>query len=135
MTLNIMTIPCLPNFTSRFPLYCVLGSFKYAWVLDKLKRERETGCTINIQLMKFLTKRYDVTIVDCPGHRDYIKNMLTGTSQADCCISIVSAAPGEFEEGIEEGGQTREHALLAYTIGKMFILALYYIHLLLVLQR
>ena len=108
------------RFTFQFHLYFVLGSFKYAWVLDKLKKEREIGCTINIQLMKFLTKMYDVTLIDCPGHRDYLKNTLTGASQADCVVMIVSAAPVEFEEGIKEGGQTREHALLAYTLGKDF---------------
>merc|ERR1719337_290109 len=93
------------------------GSFKYAWVLDKLKAERERGITIDIQLMKFLTKRYDVTIIDAPGHRDFIKNMITGTSQADCAVLIVAAGVGEFEAGISKNGQTREHALLAYTLG------------------
>jgi len=93
------------------------GSFKYAWVLDKLKAERERGITIDIQLMKFLTKRYDVTIIDAPGHRDFIKNMITGTSQADCAILIVASSTGEFESGISKNGQTREHALLAYTLG------------------
>merc|ERR1712241_948829 len=93
------------------------GSFKYAWVLDKLKAERERGITIDIQLMKFLTKRYDVTIIDAPGHRDFIKNMITGTSQADCAVLIVASSTGEFEAGISKNGQTREHALLAYTLG------------------
>ncbi|KAL0166356.1 hypothetical protein M9458_038200, partial [Cirrhinus mrigala] len=86
------------------------GSFKYAWVLDKLKAERERGITIDISLWKFETSKYYVTIIDAPGHRDFIKNMITGTSQADCAVLI-------FEAGISKNGQTREHALLAYTLG------------------
>jgi len=93
------------------------GSFKYAWVLDKLKAERERGITIDIQLMNFMTKKYYVTVIDAPGHRDFIKNMITGTSQADCAILIVASSTGEFEAGISKNGQTREHALLAYTLG------------------
>merc|ERR1712140_96578 len=93
------------------------GSFKYAWVLDKLKAERERGITIDIALWKFETGKYYVTIIDAPGHRDFIKNMITGTSQADCAVLIVAAGTGEFEAGISKNGQTREHALLAYTLG------------------
>eukprot|EP01120_Amphizonella_sp_Union-15-10_P007679 TRINITY_DN261_c0_g1_i7.p1 TRINITY_DN261_c0_g1~~TRINITY_DN261_c0_g1_i7.p1 ORF type:complete len:450 (-),score=90.60 TRINITY_DN261_c0_g1_i7:52-1401(-) len=93
------------------------GSFKYAWVLDKLKAERERGITIDIALWKFETTKYYFTIIDAPGHRDFIKNMITGTSQADVAILIVAAGQGEFEAGISGNGQTREHALLAYTLG------------------
>jgi len=93
------------------------GSFCYAWVLDKLKSERERGITIDIALMQFETPRYDVTIIDAPGHRDFIKNMITGTSQADAAVLIVAAGTGEFEAGYAKTGQTREHLLLAYTLG------------------
>jgi elongation factor 1-alpha len=93
------------------------GSFKYAWVLDKLKAERERGITIDIALWKFETDVYYVTVIDAPGHRDFIKNMITGTSQADCAILIVASGTGEFEAGISKNGQTREHALLAFTLG------------------
>merc|ERR1711983_230708 len=93
------------------------GSFKYALVLDKLKAERERGITIDIALWKFETPKYYVTIIDAPGHRDFIKNMITGTSQADCGVLIIASGVGEFEAGISKNGQTREHALLAYTLG------------------
>ncbi|CAI8508626.1 unnamed protein product [Hanseniaspora opuntiae] len=93
------------------------GSFKYAWVLDKLKAERERGITIDIALWKFETPKYHVTVIDAPGHRDFIKNMITGTSQADCAILIIAGGVGEFEAGISKDGQTREHALLAFTLG------------------
>jgi elongation factor 1-alpha len=93
------------------------ASFKYAWVLDKLKAERERGITIDIALWKFETSKYYFTIIDAPGHRDFIKNMITGTSQADCAILVIASPTGEFEAGIAKTGQTREHALLAYTLG------------------
>jgi elongation factor 1-alpha len=101
------------------------ASFKYAWVLDKLKAERERGITIDIALWKFETPKYYITIIDAPGHRDFIKNMITGTSQADCAVLVIASGTGEFEAGIAKNGQTREHALLAYTLGvKQMIVAI-----------
>ncbi|CAF5180142.1 unnamed protein product, partial [Rotaria magnacalcarata] len=101
------------------------GSFKYAWVMDKVKASRERGMTVDISLCKFETEASDVTIIDAPGHRDFIKNMITGTAQADCAVLVVSASVGEFEAGISKNGQTREHALLAYTLGlKQMIVAI-----------
>ena len=93
------------------------GSFKYAWVLDKLKAERERGITIDIALWKFESETSVFTIIDAPGHRDFIKNMITGTSQADCAILMIASPTGEFESGWSKEGQTREHALLAFTMG------------------
>ena len=92
-------------------------TFKYAWVLDALKEERERGLTIDLRYLKFETPHYFFTIIDAPGHRDFVKNMITGTSQADAAVLFVSAKKGEFEAGIGPGGQTREHAFLAFTLG------------------
>ena len=93
------------------------ASFKYAWIMDKLKSERERGITIDISLWKFETAKYHFTIIDAPGHRDFIKNMITGTSQADCALLMIASPMGEFEAGVSKDGQTREHALLAFTLG------------------
>ncbi|XP_035678301.1 elongation factor 1-alpha 1-like isoform X2 [Branchiostoma floridae] len=94
------------------------GSFKYAWVLEKLKAERERR-TIEIE-----TAKYRVTMID-PGHLDFIQNMIAGTSRVDCALLIVSAGTGEFEEGMSNEGQTREHVLLAHIMGfKQLIVAI-----------
>jgi elongation factor 1-alpha len=92
-------------------------SFRFAWLLDRLKEERERGLTISLSYMKFETKKYFFTIIDAPGHRDFVKNMITGASQADAAILVVSARKGEFEAGMSAEGQTREHAILARTMG------------------
>ena len=92
-------------------------SEKYAFLLDRLKEERERGITINLTFMKFETKKYFFTIIDAPGHRDFVKNMITGASQADAAILAVSAKKGEFEAGMSPEGQTREHLILAKTMG------------------
>src|SRR5213594_2393074 len=92
-------------------------TFKYAWVLDSIKDERERGITIDLAFQKFETQKYFYTLIDAPGHRDFIKNMITGASEADVAILVVSLKPGETEAATEPGGQAREHAFLARTLG------------------
>jgi len=83
--------------------------------MDKLKAERERGITIDCSIFKFVTKTKRYTIIDAPGHRDFIKNMITGTSQADVALLILPAS--EFATAFSDDGQAREHTVLAYTLG------------------
>ncbi len=92
-------------------------SFKYAWVLDELKDERERGVTIDLAFQKFETNKYFYTLIDAPGHRDFIKNMITGASEADASVLVVSAKKGEEDVALNPGGQAREHAFLLKTLG------------------
>jgi len=92
-------------------------SFKYAWVLDELKDERERGVTIDLAFQKFETPKFFYTLIDAPGHRDFIKNMITGASEADASVLIVSAKKGEQDVALGPGGQAREHAFLLRTLG------------------
>jgi len=85
-------------------------TFEFAFVMDRLKEERERGLTIDLMHKEFQTDKFYFTIIDCPGHRDFVKNMITGASQADACILVVSA-----KDGIQE--QTREHLYLAKVLG------------------
>ena len=93
------------------------GSFKYAWILDNQKSERERGVTINAQTKKIETTDNDISIIDAPGHRDFMKNMITGTSQADYALLMVPASKGEAETALSKEGQAREHLMLANTLG------------------
>jgi elongation factor 1-alpha len=92
-------------------------SWKYAWVLDNLKDERERGVTIDLAFQKFETDKYFYTLIDAPGHRDFVKNMITGASESDGAVLMVSAKKGESETAVGAGGQAREHAFLAKTLG------------------
>jgi len=93
------------------------GSFYFAWVMDGLKEERERGVTIDVAHKKFLTDKYYFTVIDAPGHRDFVKNMITGTSQADAAVIVCSAIEGPQ-------AQTKEHVFLATTLGvKQIIVA------------
>jgi elongation factor 1-alpha len=92
-------------------------TFKFAWVLDRLKDERERGVTIDLAFQKFETQKFFFTLIDAPGHRDFVKNMITGASEADCAILVISAKKGETEVAVDPGGQGREHAFLLRTLG------------------
>lgn len=85
-------------------------SFAFAWVMDSLKEERDRGITIDVAHQRFDTPKYYFTIVDCPGHRDFVKNMITGASQADAAVLVCAA-----KEGVQ--AQTKEHVFLARTLG------------------
>jgi len=100
-------------------------SWSYAFVFDRLKEERQRGITIDLAFRKFETKSKYFTIIDAPGHADFVKNMITGASQADAAILVVSGKKGEMEVGIAANGQTREHAYLAQTLGvKQLVVAI-----------
>lgn len=93
------------------------GSFKYAWLFDNQKEERERGITIMTAIRNSTTTNYDVTFLDNPGHRDFIEQVTNHMPLADVAILNVASSTGEFEAGISKNGQTREHALAAYTLG------------------
>ncbi len=100
-----------------------MESWLWAYILDSLPEEQQRGITSDIAFFPFSTEKRNFMLIDAPGHRDFVSNMIRGTSQADTCILIVSAVPSDLDSGLkigsyqDPGGQTREHAILASVLG------------------
>ncbi|CAN6583521.1 unnamed protein product [Malus baccata var. baccata] len=94
------------------------GSFAYAWALDESAEERERGITMTVAVAYFDSRKYHVVVLDSPGHKDFVPNMISGATQADAAILLIDASVGAFEAGMDGGkGQTREHAQLIRSFG------------------
>lgn len=96
-------------------------SWFLAFIMDTNEEERAKGKTVEVGRAKFETDLHRYSILDAPGHKNYVPNMIMGASQADVGVLVISARKGEFESGFDKGGQTREHALLAKTLGVSFL--------------
>ena len=97
-------------------------SWFLAFIMDTNEEERAKGITVEVGRATFETKLHRYSILDAPGHKNYVPNMIMGASQADVAILVISARKGEFEAGFNKGGQTREHALLAKTLGVTYLI-------------
>jgi peptide chain release factor subunit 3 len=99
-------------------------SWFMAYIMDTNEEERAKGKTVEVGMAHFASDKKRFTILDAPGHKNYVPNMIGGAAQADIGVLVISARKGEFEAGFDQGGQTREHAMLAYTLGvqKLIIL-------------
>ncbi|XP_015260215.1 PREDICTED: eukaryotic peptide chain release factor GTP-binding subunit ERF3A-like [Cyprinodon variegatus] len=95
-----------------------------SWALDTNQEERDKGKTVEVGRAYFETDKKHFTILDAPGHKSFVPNMIGGASQADLAVLVISARKGEFETGFEKGGQTREHAMLAKTAGVKHLIVL-----------
>uniref|UniRef100_A0A4X2LLT7 Tr-type G domain-containing protein n=1 Tax=Vombatus ursinus TaxID=29139 RepID=A0A4X2LLT7_VOMUR len=95
-----------------------------SWALDTNQEERDKGKTVEVGRASFETEKKHFTILDAPGHKSFVPNMIGGASQADLAVLVISARKGEFETGFEKGGQTREHAMLAKTAGVKHLIVL-----------
>uniref|UniRef100_A0A8C2WMG8 G1 to S phase transition 1 n=1 Tax=Cyclopterus lumpus TaxID=8103 RepID=A0A8C2WMG8_CYCLU len=95
-----------------------------SWALDTNQEERDKGKTVEVGRAYFETEKKHFTILDAPGHKSFVPNMIGGASQADMAVLVISARKGEFETGFEKGGQTREHAMLAKTAGVKHLIVL-----------
>ncbi|KAK9741629.1 hypothetical protein RND81_03G118300 [Saponaria officinalis] len=94
------------------------GSFAYAWALDESAEERERGITMTVAVAYFDTKKYNVVVLDSPGHKDFVPNMISGATQADTAVLVLDASVGAYETGMDvTGGQSREHAQLIRSFG------------------
>ena len=92
-------------------------SWYFSWALDTNEEERMKGITVEAGMAHFETEHRKFTVLDAPGHKNYVPNMISAAAQADVAILVISARKGEFEAGFEKEGQTREHAMLVKTAG------------------
>lgn len=99
-------------------------SWYLSWALDTNAEEREKGKTVEVGRAFFETEKKHFVILDAPGHKGFVPNMIGGASQADIAVLVISARKGEFETGFERGGQTREHAMLVKTAGVKYLIVL-----------